>query len=29
VWYEFEVAVRDINGYPGVQAWWRSLALVH
>jgi hypothetical protein len=29
VWHEFEVAVRDINGYPGVQAWWRSLALVH
>jgi hypothetical protein len=24
VWHEFEVAMRDINGYPGVQAWWRS-----
>jgi hypothetical protein len=24
VWRGFEAAIRDINGYPGVQAWWRS-----
>jgi hypothetical protein len=24
VWRGFEVGIRDINGYPGVQAWWRS-----
>ena len=24
VWRGFEAAIRDINGYPGVEAWWRS-----
>ena len=24
VWRGLEVVVRDINAYPGVQAWWRS-----
>jgi hypothetical protein len=24
VWRGIEVSIRDINGYPGVQAWWRS-----
>ena len=24
VWHSWEAAMRDINAYPGVQAWWRS-----
>ena len=24
VWRKVEATMRDINGYPGVQAWWRS-----
>jgi hypothetical protein len=24
VWREADAAMRDYNGYPGVQAWWRS-----
>jgi hypothetical protein len=24
VWCGFEAPMRDVNGYPGVQAWWRS-----
>ncbi len=24
VWHELEGGIRDVNGYPGVQAWWRS-----
>ena len=24
VWRGLEVSFRDVNGYPGVQAWWRS-----
>ena len=24
VWGPTEAAMRDLNGYPGVQAWWRS-----
>ncbi len=24
VWRGWERAIRDLNGYPGVQAWWRS-----
>jgi hypothetical protein len=24
VWRGFEEVVRELNGYPGVQAWWRS-----
>jgi hypothetical protein len=24
VWRETEAAMRDVNAYPGVQAWWRS-----
>ena len=24
VWHGWERAIRDLNGYPGVQAWWRS-----
>ena len=24
VWRETEAAMRDVNVYPGVQAWWRS-----
>jgi len=24
VWRGWEAAIRDLNGYPGVQAWWRS-----
>ena len=24
VWGETEAAMRDVNAYPGVQAWWRS-----
>jgi hypothetical protein len=24
IWGPFETAFRDLNGYPGVQAWWRS-----
>ena len=24
VWRGIEAAMRDFNGYPGVQAWWRS-----
>src|SRR5215471_6268183 len=24
VWREAEAALRDINGYPGVHAWWRT-----
>ena len=23
VWRGWEAAMRDVNGYPGVQAWWR------
>jgi hypothetical protein len=23
VWHGWEAAMRDTNGYPGVQAWWR------
>jgi hypothetical protein len=23
-WSGVEAAMRDLNGYPGVQAWWRS-----
>ena len=24
VWYGWEAAMNDLNGYPGVQGWWRS-----
>jgi hypothetical protein len=24
VWREVEATLREFNGYPGVQAWWRS-----
>jgi hypothetical protein len=24
LWRGWEAAMRDLNGYPGVQAWWRS-----
>jgi hypothetical protein len=24
VWGKVQAAMRDVNAYPGVQAWWRS-----
>ena len=24
MWHGFEAGIRDLNAYPGVQAWWRS-----
>jgi hypothetical protein len=24
LWREFEAGMRDVNEWPGVQAWWRS-----